>query len=318
MSIDLSEILQILPKDLQYEIEENNQRKDYSFIEKAEIQEKLHTLFQSKFPPGRKHNNASDPEKCQDVDTLASLGMKRVDEFVGKLTGESKETVRKNREIYTAVKKNPDKYNDLIKRVEQRKASLITLRKTVARRENTSTPPLPEGKFDVILADPPWKYQFSQSGAPEDHYPTMETEDICELGKKLPVADDAVLFLWATFPKLEDALQVMKSWGFTYKTSAVWVKEKDNKLQGNGIGHYFRGAAEPILLGIKGKPGTPLPEDRPLNVIKFPKGVHSAKPKIHDSIMKMYQNRKYLEMFSRTKEPIENWQFWGDEVNDGN
>ncbi|MEM4099012.1 MAG: MT-A70 family methyltransferase, partial [Candidatus Micrarchaeaceae archaeon] len=91
----------------------------------------------------------------------------------------------------------------------------------------TNNPPAtPQGKFAVIYADPPWKYDFvtSQTRAVENHYPTMELGDI----KKLPVpaADDAILYLWAPPAKLEDALQVMNAWGFQYKTNMVWVKDR--------------------------------------------------------------------------------------------
>jgi len=107
--------------------------------------------------------------------------------------------------------------------------------------------PLPEGKYEVILADPPWKYDFSKDSTDsiEYHYPTMILEEIKNL--KVPSADNAVLFLWATAPKLKEALEVIESWGFKYKTCAVWDKEWI------GMGYWFRGQHELLLVGIKGK-----------------------------------------------------------------
>ena len=72
---------------------------------------------------------------------------------------------------------------------------------------------LPEGQFDIILADPPWTYEFPNRGSPQDHYQTMSLEDIKSM--KIPSADNAILFLWATISKNDAAFEVMKSWGFT-------------------------------------------------------------------------------------------------------
>ena len=115
-------------------------------------------------------------------------------------------------------------------------------------------------KYTVILADPPWKYHvYSKKGkgrSAESHYPTMQLADI----KALPVADiadkDCALFLWVTFPQLEEALSVIKAWGFTYKTIAfVWVKQ--NKKSDSlfwGMGYWTRCNAELCLLATKGSP----------------------------------------------------------------
>jgi hypothetical protein len=84
------------------------------------------------------------------------------------------------------------------------------------QEEAPETPQLPEGVYNVIYADPPWRYQFSEtySRAIPTHYPDMELEDICKL--EVPSADNSILFLWATNPKLEEAFKVIHSWGFTY------------------------------------------------------------------------------------------------------
>ena len=82
-------------------------------------------------------------------------------------------------------------------------------------------------KYGIIYADPPWRYQQkSLSGAAEHHYSTMSVEEICQLDVASVAADDCVLFLWATFPQLQEALQVIKAWDFKYKTVAfVWLKQ---------------------------------------------------------------------------------------------
>ena len=100
------------------------------------------------------------------------------------------------------------------------------------------TPPMVDGKYDVLLADPPWRYKFTKtkSRAFENQYHTMALENIKRL--QVPSEDNAVLFLWATAPKLLEALDVMAAWGFEYKTCAVWDKAK------LGMGFWFRGQHE--------------------------------------------------------------------------
>ena len=100
------------------------------------------------------------------------------------------------------------------------------------------TPPMVDGKYDVLLADPPWRYKFTKtkSRAIENQYHTMALENIKRL--QVPSEDNAVLFLWATAPKLLEALDVMSAWGFEYKTCAVWDKAQI------GMGFWFRGQHE--------------------------------------------------------------------------
>jgi len=166
---------------------------------------------------------------------------------------------------------------------------------------------IPRGKFDVVYADPPWKYEFSKSKsrAIESHYITMELVDICNL--KIPIGDNAVLFLWATSPKLEQSFKVIKSWGFEYKTSMIWVKDKV------GMGYYARGQHELLLIAVKGKMLIPAPAKRRDSVIFAPVVEHSKKPEIVYTIIEsMYPNCKYLELFARNER--ENWISWGNEI----
>ena len=165
---------------------------------------------------------------------------------------------------------------------------------------------MPEGLFDVILADPPWRYDFSTSTSREveNQYPTMELAELCSLN--IPTAENCVLFLWATSPKLIEAIEVMSSWGFSYKTCMVWVKDKI------GMGYYARQQLEILLIGTKGNPGTPDPSSRPSSVFEAPRGRHSEKPAIiFELIQAMFPNRRYLELFSRKQR--EGWESWGNE-----
>jgi hypothetical protein len=127
------------------------------------------------------------------------------------------------------------------------------------------------GKFPVIYADPPWTYHnVGLNGAASNHYPTMATEAICAL----PVPDittaNAVLFLWSSPPLLEDALQVMKAWGFSYKTNLVWDKDRI------GTGFYIRSQHELVLLGVKGTGMCPEESRRPASIVRAERRRHSA------------------------------------------
>ena len=112
-------------------------------------------------------------------------------------------------------------------------------------------------KYSIIYADPPWHYERSGvQGAAEKHYPTMTVDDLCKLSVSEITANDSILFLWATFPQLREALQVIKAWGFCYKSVAfVWLKQnKSGKGWFYGLGYWTRGNSEICLLATKGHP----------------------------------------------------------------
>jgi len=175
------------------------------------------------------------------------------------------------------------------------------------RAQQLKAPHLPDGKFNVIYADPPWKYEFSPSAsrAIENYYPTMTLEELKQL--EIPAAEDAVLFLWATPPKLVEALELMQAWGFRYVTCAVWDKEKV------GMGHWFRQQHELLLVGVKGTFFPPLVGRRFPSVIKSPHTEHSKKPEIvYEIIETMFPKGRYLELFGRSRR--KGWAVWGNEM----
>jgi N6-adenosine-specific RNA methylase IME4 len=169
------------------------------------------------------------------------------------------------------------------------------------------TPPMPSGKFDVIYADPPWRYNFSQSKSRqiENHYPTMKLDDIKAL--PVPSADNAVLFLWGTKPKLPEALQVLKAWGFTYREQMIWDKMRI------GMGYWFRSQTEYILVGEKGT-FRPVEGTQPPSVLCVKRdNKHSKKPAVvYEIIERMYPQGRYLELFSRNERA--GWTMWGNEA----
>ena len=189
------------------------------------------------------------------------------------------------------------------------------------RQERDVTPVgIPDGKYQIIYADPPWLYGNSATRAnAKSHYPCMTIEQLCDLsddnGRHISelAADDSMLFLWTTFPMLRDIWPVFTAWGFEYKTVAfVWVKETENGDIYMGIGNYTRSNAEPCLIGKKGK-GLERRDNAIKNVHMAKKLRHSAKPHLfRELIERMYGNVLRIELFARERSP--GWDVWGNEV----
>ena len=161
--------------------------------------------------------------------------------------------------------------------------------------------------YQVIYADPPWRYSFSRTDSRkvENHYQTMTQTDLCA-ACPVPVAGDAVLYLWATAPKLLEALEVMEAWGFRYVTQAVWDKER------LGMGFWFRGQHELLLVGVKGRFSPPATSVRRSSVFRHPRGRHSEKPAaVRDHIAAAHPDARRIELFARTRAP--GWDAWGND-----
>lgn len=184
------------------------------------------------------------------------------------------------------------------------------------RNQNLCSEPTPiealDHKFDLVYADPPWRYEFSKTDSREieNQYPTMALEDICALPVGDIVIRDAVLFLWATIPKLEEALRVLNEWGFSYRTAIVWDKVR----MGQGI--YTRQQVELLLIGIKGEMYSPesdfVKDFRSLVRIER-SNKHSEKPEEFYSIIEqMYPDCTKVELFARNQR--DGWAAWGNQA----
>lgn len=299
--------------ELRFELDENNQRQNYSTEELFGIQEQIRKFLKKRFPVGRRKRN----EKRQQVGTLKSLSLDRVDKVIGRMTGESHENVRRRRKIVTAVKSNPNEYGHILESVDKGGLKLKYAAEMIEREEQKKKPPppLPDGEFDVILIDPPWEYDRMLEGAPR--YKLMSSEKLKKL--KIPAAKRCVMFMWATNPKLPEALELMEHFGFKYKTNMVWVKgekEKNQKI----MGYYVRGSHELLLIGTKGTRNTPAEKDRPSSAVYDPSsGKHSQKSRKFARIIEtMYPKRKKIEMFAREKDPDDDglWTYYGDELDE--
>lgn len=189
------------------------------------------------------------------------------------------------------------------------------------KRVRRSAQPTPSVKqYSIILADPPWSYddKATARGGAELHYRTTGDSELARL--RLPTADDAVMFMWATFPKMPDCIALMKAWGFDYKTAAfVWVKANKKATDSPfwGMGNWSRANAEVCLLGVKGKPTRQSKGVHQLivepEIITASVMQHSRKPAcVRDKIVELMGDLPRLEMFAR--EAPEGWDVFGDQA----
>jgi N6-adenosine-specific RNA methylase IME4 len=170
---------------------------------------------------------------------------------------------------------------------------------------------LPDGKYRVIYADPPWLYSKSQNNpnglqsySSYGHYPMMSTKEIAEIRVQDLAADDSVLFLWSTSPKVQEALEVMNAWRFDYKAMFVWDKMKHN------VGHYNSVQHELLLIGTH---GSCMPDTKELqrSIVAIERGAHSEKPELfRDLIDVLYEWGPRIELFARREED-DVWDTWG-------
>lgn len=174
-------------------------------------------------------------------------------------------------------------------------------------------------KYKTIYADPPWQFS-NRTGkmAPENkrlnRYATMKLEDIKRLPVEEVAEDKSHLYLWVPNALLPEGLEVMKAWGFEYKTNIIWEKvRKDGMPDGRGVGFYFRNVTEILLFGIKGDKNRTLQAGRSqVNLLRSIKREHSRKPDEFIKLIESCSPGPYLEMFARGSR--ENWDMWGDQA----
>ena len=174
-------------------------------------------------------------------------------------------------------------------------------------------------KYNIIYADPPWEYKLSggiknSRGMAKQHYQTMSTQDISKLPIRKLCTDNAVIFMWATFPNIAEAIKLMQAWGFNYKTAAfVWIKKNKNGSNFWGMGAWTRANAEICIIATKGKPKR---ESKSVHQVIFSRiEEHSKKPdETRDRIVKLCGDVPRIELFAR--QSAEGWDCWGLEAPD--
>lgn len=168
-------------------------------------------------------------------------------------------------------------------------------------------------KYDLIYADPPWSYEREVGqGVACEQYNTMSLEDI----KKLPINElsnkNSILLIWVTFPKLEEAFEVIKSWGFNYRTIGFnWIKTNNDGSPFFGIGYYTKSNSEVCLICKKGK-GLKVLDNTISQIVFSRKDKHSKKPHaVYFLLEKLFGNINRIELFARNKR--EGWDSFGNQ-----
>jgi N6-adenosine-specific RNA methylase IME4 len=221
------------------------------------------------------------------------------------------ETLAKHPEIVAQAKAEAREQDDIVSRsfvLEKIKAKEKETKADERREELQNPTRLPDGVFQVVYCDPPWQYNNSGfNSSAEQHYPTMSMDELKAMPVKDLRADNAVMFMWATNPLLKEAIELMETWGFEYKTNIAWVKDRQINL-----GFYVYGKHELLLIGTN---GSMLPiGDKPSSVMTGSNNIHSKKPEsTYELIESMYPRLKYVELFARNT-PRNGWVKWGNEV----
>jgi N6-adenosine-specific RNA methylase IME4 len=173
------------------------------------------------------------------------------------------------------------------------------------------------GSHGAILADPPWRFSNRTGKMAPEHrrlsrYATMTMEDIYGLPVARLAAGRSHLYLWVPNALVQEGLEVMRRWGYVYKTNLVWFKvRKDGGPDGRGVGFYFRNVTELILFGVRGSLRTLPPGRRQVNLLESCKREHSRKPDAVYDLVERCSPGPYLELFARHPRP--GWNQWGDE-----
>ena len=242
--------------------------------------------------PGRGKAGASVGPAFTDAPTLSELGLDKKTSMVAQQLAALPEATREA--------------------IAQREVTLSQARREVKAKEVTKRVSLPDAKYRVLYADPPWSYHDKadagavQAGGAERHYPSMSLAELCALPIPALCEPDAVLFLWVTSPMLCESFAVIKAWGFSYRASFIWDKVRHNMGHYNSVRHEFllicvRGSCQPDVVKLFD------------SVVSEERTTHSKKPDTFRAIINwLYPRGKRLELFARGA--VQGWDTYGFEA----
>lgn len=325
------------------EIDENLIRNEYSAAEREIAIARRKSIYEALHPETKVGATGKGRSKVRQVGE-AKAPAERFSKATAEATGQSERTVQrsvsrveaigsdtlqrvigtsldKGEEIDALAKLSPEGREDVIAKAEagEKVSAKVAEKKErrADREENLGRKlkALPDRKFGVILADPEWEHvAWSDAGlakAAVNHYPVSSIDTI----KSRPVADiaadDCVLFMWTTVPHLDQAFDVIRAWGFEYKTSAVWNKTYPGKQQ--GMGYWFRINHEILIVATRGDVVAPAPGTQFGSVHSSEPRDHSVKPDWQYEIIESYfPNLPKIELNARRARP--GWEAWGLEA----
>ena len=253
----------------------------------------------------RRDDGTFEPVVAQNVQPVDTPKEAKTREAKAAASGVGRGAVER---IDTMANKRPD----LVEKIRTGEMKPAEARRQMKKTEvQEKTRSLPKGKYRVIYADPPWKYADGRTGdkmtatGALHHYPTMTLSELKALDIQSLASDDSVLFLWATCPLLEDALELARAWGFQYKAQFIWDKVKHN------MGHYNSVRHEILLICTRGA-GTPDKVNLFDSVQSIERTEHSKKPEAFRDIIDALYEGPRIELFARGKAPSP-WKVWGNE-----
>ena len=174
-------------------------------------------------------------------------------------------------------------------------------------------------KYRTIYADPPWQFQNRTGKVAPEHrrltrYETMQVGEIAQLPESEAADEKSHLYLWVPNALLPEGLEIMRAWGFAYKTNIIWEKvRKDGMPDGRGVGFYFRNVTEVLLFGVKGDKNRTLDAGRSqVNLIRAMKREHSRKPDEIVELIERCSPAPFLELFARGSR--NGWDMWGNQA----
>lgn len=223
---------------------------------------------------------------------------------IARYLGVGRTTIERAEAVVEAAEENPEEFGYLVEQMDRSGKIAGAYRRLEvlkqARDLDAATPQLPTGPFQVIVADPPWRYESSN----DLPYPTLATDEIKALPVETIAADDAILWLWTTAAHLRVAFEVIEAWGFEYKTLLTWVKDR------MGTGEWLRGQTEHCLLAARGKPV--FLHGQHSTVIQAVRREHSRKPEEFYALVEATSPGSKVELFAR--EQRNGWRAFGNET----
>ncbi|MEW6016478.1 MAG: MT-A70 family methyltransferase [Pseudomonadota bacterium] len=291
---------------------EFNRQREKTFSQRMAEAEELKRI-EAERAEARRLANLKRGDAVPDVATFPPRAEGKTRDKVAVAVGiGSGRTYDKAAKVWEAAKAGDETAQQLVEKLDKGQttvnAAFQELKRT-ERQEQAGLAELPSGKYRVIYADPPWKYgntmpaYFTEQA---DHYPLMTVEQICAMPIADLAEDNAVLFLWATSPILEEAFDVIRAWGFKYKASFVWDKVK------HVMGHYNSVRHEFLLIAVR---GSCQPDQQRLfdSVVSIERTEHSAKPEYFREIIDtLYTHGRRIELFARRR--ADGWDCYGNEL----
>ena len=300
---DQAEAIKAYVKAAGYSLEMQNQAAETKLRAERKGGELLKQMEKSKGSKGNQYTEKLDRFHDGTSPTLRDLGIEKKQSMRWQQIADLPEVI-----FEEVIEETKEEKKELTQALMLRESKDFQLQKKKAEHADLPKTVLPEGEFNLVYADPPWDYDFAETQSRDlaNHYPTMKIEEICEM--QVPFAADSLLLLWATAPKLREAFMVIDAWGLTYKTHAIWDKQKI------GMGYWFRGQHELLCVATKGNFSPPEPDHRHSSIFSYSRTKHSAKPvEFMEWIDSAFSEAKKLELFARTAR--EGWSQWGNQIN---